>query len=236
MSDAARWYEIEGKRYVSVTTVLSVIAKPGLGPWYARKEREYFEAAMKQALRAKRLKRDALLDRVQSLVRGAKAADRARDLAAARGTSIHAAIADYLQGRKVSLEPEHKAAFDSWRQWWRAARFEPLQVEQVVWSPRHGYAGTLDLYAVAPGGRLVVLDWKITTSVYPEHYLQNIAYREAAVESRGWQSHQGLIVRIPRDGAPVRVSGIPVEVTLKDFLAVLHLWRWWRRAQALPAE
>src|SRR5262245_7118888 len=38
-----RFYTIDGRQFPSVTTILDVIAKPGLGPWYAKQERQYFE-------------------------------------------------------------------------------------------------------------------------------------------------------------------------------------------------
>ena len=31
-----RFYRIDGRQFPSVTTILDVIAKPGLGPWYAK--------------------------------------------------------------------------------------------------------------------------------------------------------------------------------------------------------
>src|SRR5713101_6705534 len=45
-----RFYTIEGQRLPSVTTVLDIIAKPALGPWYAKEERRYFETAMLEVL------------------------------------------------------------------------------------------------------------------------------------------------------------------------------------------
>src|SRR5262249_6886973 len=44
------FYTIDGRQLPSVTTVLDVIAKPGLGPWYAKEERRYFETAMLEVL------------------------------------------------------------------------------------------------------------------------------------------------------------------------------------------
>ena len=38
-------YSIEGQRLPSVTTILDIIAKPALGPWYAKEERRYFDGA-----------------------------------------------------------------------------------------------------------------------------------------------------------------------------------------------
>src|SRR5262249_62227627 len=44
--DRSRFYQIEGSDLPSVTTVLEVIAKPALGPGYAREERRRFQAAV----------------------------------------------------------------------------------------------------------------------------------------------------------------------------------------------
>lgn len=48
--DRARFYTIAGQQLPSVTTILEVIAKPALGPWYAKEERRFFETAMLEVL------------------------------------------------------------------------------------------------------------------------------------------------------------------------------------------
>src|SRR5262245_35958044 len=89
----ARFYSIHGRQLPSVTTILDVIAKPALGPWYAKEERRYFEAAMLEVL-ARPGARDPefVLAAVAQAVTGVKAADRERQKAAAIGTAMHAGI------------------------------------------------------------------------------------------------------------------------------------------------
>src|SRR5713101_9164021 len=91
--DRARFYTIEGQQWPSVTTILEVIAKPALGPWYAKEERRYFEAAMLEVL-GKPGARDPeyVLAAVAEAVTGVKAAERERQKAAAIGTAVHAGI------------------------------------------------------------------------------------------------------------------------------------------------
>src|SRR5215471_19300118 len=72
-----RFYTIDGRQLPSVTTVLDVIAKPGLGPWYAKQERQYFEY---------------VLAAVVAAVTGVKAADRERQRASVIGAAVHAGI------------------------------------------------------------------------------------------------------------------------------------------------
>src|SRR5438552_10970611 len=91
--DRARFYSIAGQPWPSVTTILEVIAKPALGPWYAKQERRYFETAMLEVL-SKPGARDPeyVLSAVVDAVVGVKAADREKQQAATIGAAIHAGI------------------------------------------------------------------------------------------------------------------------------------------------
>jgi hypothetical protein len=104
----------------------------------------------------------------------------------------------------------------------------------VVACPTCGFAGTLDLYARVQGV-LTVFDWKSGKAIYPEAFLQNIAYRHAATR-HGWPSVQGLIVRLPKrfDDPAWEVMAVPDSIVLEDFLAALRLWRWQRRMAGRP--
>ena len=71
-----RFYTIEGQRLPSVTTILDIIAKPALGPWYAKEERRYFETAMLEVLtRPGARDPEYVLAAVAQAVTGVKAAD-----------------------------------------------------------------------------------------------------------------------------------------------------------------
>ena len=162
-----RFYTIEGQRLPSVTTVLDIIAKPALGPWYAKEERRHFEAAMLEVL-ARPGARDPeyVLAAVADAVTGVKAADREKQKAAAIGTAVHAGIEWELR-RQLGEDPgpdprlpEAAAwAVESWKDWARSVHLEPLAIERTVYCLACGYAGTLDLYARVKGVP-TVLDWK----------------------------------------------------------------------------
>ena len=51
--------------------------------------------------------------------------------------------------------------------------------EYPVWHPSRAYAGTIDLVARDADGQLVVVDWKRSNGLYPEHGYQVAAYAEA---------------------------------------------------------
>src|SRR5437773_1402488 len=77
-------------------------------------------------------------------------------------------------------------ALESWKDGARSCGLEPLAVERTVYCFDCGYAGTLDLYARVKG---------VLTVLYPEAFLQNVAYRHAA-ERGGLASAERLIVRL----------------------------------------
>jgi hypothetical protein len=134
--DEARFYSIDGRRLPSVTTILSVIAKPGLGPWYAREERRHFETAMLEvASRYRILTGEQLLDAVIQAVDGVKAADREKQRAALIGTAVHAAIEWHLRtergedaGPAPRLADPAQWAVEAWKDWAQRVDFRPLAV------------------------------------------------------------------------------------------------------------
>jgi len=165
--DRARFYTIDGQHWPSVTTILDIIAKPALGPWYAKEERRYFEAAMLEVLsRPGARDPEYVLTAVAEAVSGVKAADRAKQQAASIGTAMHAGIEWALRtqrGEDAGPEPRLPDAaawaVESWKDWAKSVALEPVAIERTVYCEVCGYAGTLDLYARVRGV-LTVLDWK----------------------------------------------------------------------------
>jgi len=225
-----------------VTTILDVIAKPALAPWYAKQERRYFETAMLEVLsRPGARDPEYVLAAVVDAVGGVKAADREKQRAATIGTAIHAGIEWQLRtglGEDAGPEPVLPDAavwaVESWKDWAKSIALEPLAIERTVYCEACGYAGTLDLYARIEGA-LTILDWKSGRAIYPEAFLQNVAYRHAAMR-QGMPSAQGLIVRLPKlvEDPAWEVMMVPDTVPLADFLAALRLWRWQRRVEGRP--
>jgi hypothetical protein len=237
-----RFYVIHGRQLPSVTTVLDIIAKPGLAPWYAKQERQYFETAMLEVL-SKPGARDPeyVLAAVAAAVSGVKAADRERQRASAIGSAVHAGIEWQLRtalGEDAGPEPclpEAAAwALESWKDWAASVALEPLAIERTVYCHECGYAGTLDLYARVKGV-LTVLDWKSGKAIYPEAFLQNVAYRHAS-RRLGMPSAQGLIVRLPKlvTDPAWEVMPVPTTLAIEDFRAAMRLWRWLRQMQGKP--
>ena len=243
--DRARFYMIDGAEYPSVTTILGIIDKSGpLMNWAVNEERATFKDALLDVLtRDKTPTVDTIWQEVEKATKGVKAHKKASDKAAAIGTAAHA----YIEWRTKGLlgidkgdEPvipdAARLAVMAWEDWAKAVEFRPVFSERVVYHPRYGYAGTLDMLAYVKD-RLTVIDWKTGKAVYPEAYLQNVAYRAALayqenipVNADG--PYQGLILRLPKtlDDPAFEPVWVPDDTTMVPFLAALDLWRWQRQA------
>lgn len=153
----------------SVTTILRVIHKPALQDWMIG---QAVKAIMKTP-KHKGESKEQFLDRV--LVQE-RVQDAERNLAADRGSAIHKAIEDAIQGREI--EQIFKPYID-------AVLSIMESMGKVVWSEKiivgEGYAGRTDV-GLETNGHIVVVDFKsvgkasLPNESYPDHKLQLAAY------------------------------------------------------------
>ena len=236
-----RWYEIDGQRFPSVTTILSAISKPALAPWMAKMERIYLLAALHDILTDPEHPGDpdAVIESVQALAKEKKAGEVEKDKAGEIGSQAHALIEWATKTElgipcdaRPQVKDEAELAYMSWEDWRKKSRFTPLRTEITVYSKRHGFAGTLDLEGEDQGVPTIV-DYKTGKKIWPEAYLQNWAYRIARCEmlDRSPGEFQGRIIRLPKtlDDPIFEVGIVPDDPELFNiFLATKKLWEWQR--------
>lgn len=164
-------YQINGEFYRRVTTFLGGIPKPWLGSWAAKMVAEF--AVQHRDSWMELPKTDAI-----KLLKGAPRSK--RDDAGDRGTAVHNTIEAIVRGDgipegltedELDCSMAAKAFLDD-----RGSTI--LASELTVFSPKYGYAGTLDLWDLHDG-LLWVLDYKTSTGIYAEHAVQQAAYRNA---------------------------------------------------------
>lgn len=214
----SRFYVFEGpdaRPLPSVTSVLSMIAKPALTAW-----------TRNTALEAMR---DALLRQAGSPVTGelleqalqeAKQQPRVlAERASLHGLRGHEAFGRVLTGQSaaVRLDAELGKTVANFEQWWNKSGYTLACAELVVRSERYGYAGQCDAIAVrAHEGTdaaqersveqavtLAVLDWKTTSAIYSEYALQAAAYAKALEEMSEGKLlvNEAWIIRFGRAGS-----------------------------------
>lgn len=208
-----QYYLIQGKKFVRVTSSLSVIAKPGLLTWFQRVgERE-----------AKRIveTRQVLGTKVHKLIE-----------LTLQGKTIN--LDNYEQEIKENL-----LLFEEFK---KQSALVPEALEQRLWSTKYNYAGTCDYvgYYKTPKDFLVrgheakfteksfVLgDWKTSRDIYPEYWLQLAAYVVAFEELTGIKPDGAFIVQF-RYGK-IRVKEMTYDELIELFevyKAVLKLYEW----------
>jgi hypothetical protein len=253
--DESRFYDIESHILPSVTTLLSIVAKPALGPWYAKMEREDNTSALLQICATAEqagqnsISTDRLLSLMAEALRGVKAGDKAKKTAGDIGTAAHALVEWHtrrLLGEDPGPEPRVPdaalLAVEAWKDWCQDVDFRPVWVERVVYHLPHGYAGTADWLAWVKGV-LTLGDIKTGKAIYPEAWLQNRAYRSAwewmatREHPAGLIPSQGMILRLPKSlEDPTFEAQFVPEQNLEDFLAAKRLWQWQRTAQGKPVD
>jgi hypothetical protein len=243
---SSRFYPCpDGVDRVSVTTVIGVLAKPALIGWAAKEERNLvLDAAAEFLVESKEVVNPREYRKFLEARLGAQKAH-VKKLRAATdiGSAVHEKIEWTLRGelqQAVGPEPQLEGAalwaFMAWEDWRKSVNLVPVQIEQMVYSVKHGYAGTLDLFAEMdlPTGQrgMAVLDWKTSKALYPESSLQSAAYAEALIEM-GHAEHPlwGCVVRLPKletDPAFEVKFLAPKEQgeAFKSFRAAAYLWRW----------
>lgn len=108
-----------------------------------------------------------------------------------RGSRVHKAIQDLIEGREVPIDAKYPSSSDdepkeltfeeydailSFARWYEEVKPELIAWEFVVWGD--GYAGTVDLLC-SIGGQKYIVDFKTSAHIWPSHELQVSAYKHA---------------------------------------------------------
>lgn len=170
-------YLIDGQRADGVTTLLDKgLPKPALLPWGIKSVAEYAADHLDLLLQMQPMGREAIVSALK------QSPYTERDLAAKRGTEVHALAEKLARGSEIDVPEELSGHVASCIQFLDDWQVEPLVNEAVVASRRWGYCGTLDLIGRLPDGSVAILDYKTNRSgIFGETALQLAAYAHAEV-------------------------------------------------------
>lgn len=238
-----RFYEVEGVKMPSVTTILNVISKPALQFWYVKMALEYIrqnhgrinEITVGDILKEARKKPDELKEEaanigslvhwqleklVKSMIETKQSFQVDVDHFDFSGlTSRYAKPVDEILEKVVNSTK----AFVKWA---ASVKFEPIESELMVYSRRWHYAGTLDCVAKI-NGKLAVIDFKSSKSYWPEMDLQVSAYRQAYQEMTGRKPKEAWILRLGKeDGEFEAIQVKSLAKSMRAFKGAYELWLW----------
>lgn len=173
------WYVLNGRSYPRVSTVLDIVAEPGLDEWREKVGEE----------EARRISEESTLlgDAVHAACANLSRAKAGWDL-------------EPVSEAEERVGSERLAPFtDSFAAWLEEDVAEVLAVELLVWSDDPAYAGTIDLVVRTRDGLVVVEDLKTSKRVRTKYRMQTAAYRRALHERTGLLADRRGVVHLPSD-------------------------------------
>lgn len=232
---------VDGKRVPSISTIAGVFEKPVLVPAAVKLQEEAVIALAQTGVDLAGMTQTELREH---LVKSGGHYDVIWGEARQRGSIAHDALVHLIAGEKVDHDtfPQHALPWVSAAERFvRSERPEAIDVEYVVASEVHGFAGRGDLLCRLPDGRLARVDYKTVSKwsadkvghrrpPYAENLLALTGYEIGAEESGYAASDVRWIVRLGPDGDyDITQSKAQPE----DFLAALAAYRTQRRLAGL---
>lgn len=215
-------YTYNGKKVISATQALGIIAKPALINWAANTAIESVRGSIQPGVSYDELELEAIFDA------GKKAHYQKKTDAGTMGTLIHKWVEQYIKGENptMPINAELKSSVEKFLGWAEEHKVKFLSSEQQIYSVKHNYTGTLD-FICKVDGKLYLGDLKTSSGIYPEYFMQTAAYRNAREEEFPEEKYEGqMIIHIGRDGdleiAVVRDDKWYQEM-LSAFLSALEL-------------
>lgn len=130
--------------------------------------------------------------------KGWKEAEALKNAAGDKGSKVHFAIDDLLNGKEVkmddkyinrTIEEEEELTLGEWEclmgfcNWRGSVELKPIATEITIFSDQYGYGGTIDFIGIL-NGFLWILDWKSGQYIWPSSELQLSGYKQGVFENK----------------------------------------------------
>ena len=175
---ASHRYKLDGEWVPGVTTILGVLAKPGLTKWAASSVAEFVADNPETVDNLRDMGRAPMVASLKEVPW------QKRDDAAARGTTFHDFAERIARGEEVDVPDSQVPLVESALAFMEDYDIEPVLIEAVVGSREHRYAGKLDLIA-----NDAIWDWKSGKRIYASTAFQLAAYAFAEFYGEAGDEH-----------------------------------------------
>lgn len=229
-SDSGHVYTLDGKVVYGVTSIVKVIDKPALVGWGVKETINHYKRRIEPGKEYSEVDLDIIHDEAKS-ARFASARKSA-SIGSITHNWIEAYVEAGLAGEELPERPVDKSvnkALDAFFEWTKEHDIKFKYSERKVYSMEYDYAGTLDGEAEVDGN-LDLIDYKTSTGIYPEYWLQIAAYMQAREEEEGHKYDGAWIVRIDKRSGKFETERKSreeiMEVYLPAFLSALGIYNW----------
>lgn len=191
-------YTVSGKPVRSVTGIIGIIGKPFLVPWAAKVTTERMGELFKPGVSYDEIQIKTMLDEAK------RAHYNTKTNAADIGSLVHKYLEQVIKGEKPAtlIHEEARNSAERFMDWVKKNKIEFILSEQVVYSKKYNYCGTLD-FVCKINGKLMLGDIKTSNAIYKEEYgAQMAAYkiaREEEFEDEHYDGH--ILVRVGKKDA-----------------------------------
>lgn len=193
-------YRVGDKIVFGVTSATGVLDKPALMYWAVNQALGFLDKVLIPGLVIDELNKPKLLAEAKTIHRQKK--DEAADI----GTAVHNYLETYIKSKinwektpELPVNEQVKKGIMAFIKWAKENKVQFMSSERKVYSKKYEYAGTLDMEAIV-NGKLSIVDFKTSSGIYPEYFIQTAAYAKALEEETGNKYQEVWILRIPKDG------------------------------------
>lgn len=134
-----------------------------------------------------------------------------RDEAAVAGNIAHDMIESFILGKPQPVESSAKAtpdilerasnAFAQFGEWYEQTKIQVIATEKSYVSEIYQFGGTVDAIGRDARGRVVLVDWKTSNSVYSDYLIQLAAYQLLLEECSEWRPEGFHLLRVAKESA-----------------------------------
>jgi len=126
--------------------------------------------------------------------------------AADLGTEIHKWTSDWIKGKNPAMPTDERVVngITAFLKFQKEHKVKWLESERIIYSKKHNYWGVLD--AIGKIGKdLVLIDFKSSSGIYPEMFIQTAGYQLAYEEETGKKITKRMIVKFGKEDGKFEV-------------------------------
>lgn len=239
-----RFYEVDGKKYVSVTTILGIISKgKGFENWLRKNTEAESNKLSQEAIEIGSILHD-LIDKWHEgamFDSALKISDRITEFMKIKYSDKPSEL------DMVKVLPIVELGFKRYCDLWKLRKCELVETEITVYNNACEYAGTLDRVVKIEGvDGLVLQDLKTSNGIWEDYWLQVAAYEKAYGSDCAFEilridkktlnieiadyMPNGDIKRSSYNGEELKElkikKSVPKSVLFDLFMCALKLWNW----------